>query len=850
MEDDISLPQIIDSLSAPIATMTAEGRFDLANKEFLDYLGISIDALKDWETSGVVHPEDLPKVVSAWRESLERGQPCELEQRLRRADGVYRWFHVRRLPLRDTQGRVLRWCVLLADIDELKRVEDALTERVLESRMVVDTLPGMVCTFSASGEIEILNRRTLEYFGKTLEEMTHWQEDNVIHTEDLPRVIRLFTQAITSGEPLEYEARLRRFDAVYRWFQVRALPARDGSGRVVRWYTLVTDIDDLKRAEDALRASEASLKLIVDTIPALAWSARPDGYCDFLNQRWLDYTGMTAQQAQGWGWASAIHPEDRKGLVEFWRLGLTSGIPVETEGRMRRFDGSYRWFLFRASPVRNESGNIVKWYGSNIDIEDRKKGEEVLRASELSWRQIVDSIPGLVATMGATGEVEFLNRQTLDYFGKTNEELKNWSLIGVVHPDDLPRVIESRARSIESGQIYEIEHRCLGADGIYRWFQVRGLPVRNAEGAVTAWYLLLTDIDDRKRAEEEVKKSEGKLRQVVDAIPALAWCNLPDGSNEFLNQRWHDYTGLSPEESNGWGWQVAFHPEDLPPLMKKWGEMLVSGESGEIEARLRRHDGTYRWFLVRAEPLRNEAGEIVRWYGTSTDIQDRKRTEAELRALKDQLYEENLVLRDEVDRTSMFEEIVGTSAALKPVLTRIAKVARTDSTVLVTGETGTGKELVARAIHRRSSRGARPFVSVNCAAVPRELIASELFGHEKGAFTGATNRRLGRFELANGGTIFLDEVGELPMDTQVALLRVLQEREFERVGGSASIRVDVRVIAATNRDLQRATEASAFRSDLFYRLNVFPIHVPALRERADDIPVLVGSSRSVQTVFC
>jgi predicted ATPase/GAF domain-containing protein len=211
----------------------------------------------------------------------------------------------------------------------------------------------------------------------------------------------------------------------------------------------------------------------------------------------------------------------------------------------------------------------------------------------------------------------------------------------------------------------------------------------------------------------------------------------------------------------------------------------------------------------------------------------------EVNALKDQLYKENLVLRDEVDRTSMFEEIVGTSAALKPVLARVAKVARTDSTVLITGETGTGKELVARAIHRRSARASQSFVSVNCAAVPRELIASELFGHEKGAFTGATQRRLGRFELAHGGTIFLDEVGELPMETQVSLLRVLQEREFERVGGSASVRVNVRVVAATNRDLPDAIDAGAFRSDLFYRLNVFPIAVPALRERADDIPLLV-----------
>ena len=211
----------------------------------------------------------------------------------------------------------------------------------------------------------------------------------------------------------------------------------------------------------------------------------------------------------------------------------------------------------------------------------------------------------------------------------------------------------------------------------------------------------------------------------------------------------------------------------------------------------------------------------------------------ELELLREHLYKENLVLRDEVDRVSMFEEIVGTSPALQAMLSRAIKVAATDSTVLITGETGTGKELVARAIHRRSDRVSRPFVGVNCAVIPRDLIASELFGHEKGAFTGATQQRLGRFELATGGTIFLDEVGELPVETQIALLRVLQEHEFERVGGSHRIRTDVRVIAATNRDLQAAISAGSFRSDLFYRLHVFPIEIPSLRERRTDIPLLV-----------
>jgi PAS domain S-box-containing protein len=287
------------------------------------------------------------------------------------------------------------------------------------------------------------------------------------------------------------------------------------------------------------------------------------------------------------------------------------------------------------------------------------------------------------------------------------------------------------------------------------------------------------------------------------------------------------------------------HPDDRSAVQHLIECAARERQEFDFEHRLLLPDGSIKHVRIVGHPAENESGSFE-FVGAVTDITERKAAEADLRSaldeikkLKDQLYEENVALKEEIDKASMFEEIVGESPALQAVLTRVAKVAPTESTVLITGETGTGKELIARCIHKRSQRAARAFVSVNCATIPSSLIASELFGHERGAFTGATQRRLGRFELAEGGTIFLDEIGELPPETQIALLRVLQEREFERVGGNKAIRSNVRVITATNRDLQAAISAGTFRSDLYYRLNVFPIEMPPLRERKEDIPLLV-----------
>jgi len=322
------------------------------------------------------------------------------------------------------------------------------------------------------------------------------------------------------------------------------------------------------------------------------------------------------------------------------------------------------------------------------------------------------------------------------------------------------------------------------------------------------------------------------IEQIMDAVPQHMFILEPNATLSFLNRAAREYLGRIDVVTPAERLRAIIHPDDFDGLWGAYRDAIAHGISVEAEARVRSKSGGYRWFLHQLFPLRDEQARIVRWCGTRIDIEDH-------RGSKEQAQRESLALREEIDAMAMFEEIVGTSPRLHAVLARVTKVAPTDSTVLITGETGTGKELIARAIHKRSDRSGRPFVSVNCAAIPRDLIASELFGHEKGAFTGALQRRIGRFELAEGGTLFLDEIGELPAETQIALLRVLQEKEFQRVGSNQTIRANVRVIAATHRDLPSAIEAGDFRRDLYYRINVFPLEIPPLRERQEDIRVLV-----------
>jgi len=725
------------------------------------------------------------------------------------------------------------------------------------------------------------------------------------------------------------------------------------------------------------------IRLVVDTIPTLAWSARPDGSAEFFNQRWLDYTGLSADQALGSGWQVAIHPDDLPRILETFQEALNSVKPYEVEGRFRRFDGEFRWFLFRGSPLRDRSGKVAKWYGTNTDLEERKRAEEALRKSEERWRSVFENsaigvaVTDLNARYLATNNVYQTivgyteeELRALDFLSLTHEDYReaNWALItelvegkrrqfqiekkyrrkdgslvwvsnnvslvpgtervprfimalseditqrkraeealqrsegylaeaqkltrtgswaahvhqmeklywtnvywseelfrifgfdpsptppseveivGRLHPEN---VLHNKAlvdQAIRGRSDFEVDYRLVLPNGAAKYIHVVGHPIVNASGDVIEIVGTAMDITERKRAEDALRASEASLLEAQRLTRTCSWRHEVSSGKVTVSAEGFAMFGIEPEDDAS---SVDFfhsrkHPKDRPEAEQAYAAALLSKTEFEADFRIVLPDGTIKNIRTIGHPILDERGDVVEFVGASIDVTEHHRARAdlekaieEIKRLKDQLQNENVVLREQIDQAFMFEEIVGTSPGLQEVLSRVMKVAPTDSSVLISGETGTGKELVARAIHKRSRRSQRAFVSVNCAALAPSLISSELFGHEKGAFTGAMQRRLGRFELANGGTIFLDEVGELPLDTQVALLRVLQEREFERVGGTQPVKIDVRVIAATNRDLEAAVADGTFRPDLYYRLNVFPIQVPPLRERQDDVLMLL-----------
>jgi PAS domain S-box-containing protein len=625
----IELGCVLDSLPHLVWTVATNGKIEYANRVWKEYTGLDPTTSTDLRWECLLDEADLSSAVERFRTIRDSSEPGNMDVSFRRFDGERRRFLVHWTPLAGRDDRELRWCGTATDIDDFRvAVDDQHPE--LDFQLVVDSIPVQVAVTSPSGEVEGLNQPTLSYFGMSLADLKQWKASDVVHPDDLDRTIEAQLAAHANGNLYNVESRHRRFDGAYRWHNVLGLPLRNKSGEIQRWLHLIIDVEERKRAEEKLSSRQSDLLNIINALPTTAWSTRPDGYCDFLSDRWLDYAGLTFEEAEGWGWAKIIHPSDIEPLTQVWSTCLATGNPVDVEARMRDRDGNYRWFLFRANPLRDENGAIVKWYGTNIDIDDRRRAEEELINREREARSILNRIPALVATLDANGENSGLNEQFLEYFGLSEAEAKNWRKNGLVHPDDLSNVMSIVEQSGATGQPSMFECRLRGADGTYRWFQRKSLPYRDDSGQIVKWYSVSTDIHERRMAEERLRESERQLRLVVNTIPGLIVTFGPDGATESANEQTLKYVGQNFDEFRNWATNGIVHPDDLTAALVCFERSLASGEPYDFETRLRGHDGVYRWFQIRGYPARDVGSNIVRWYGLMIDINDRKRAEDSL----------------------------------------------------------------------------------------------------------------------------------------------------------------------------------------------------------------------------
>ena len=950
---------LVDSIPALIHTARPDGYLDYFNKPWLEYLGVTLDKVTGWNWTAFVHPEDVEGIVARWRACLATGEVFEYETRVRRANGEYRWMFHRKVPLRDADGNIVKWYGSSLDIDERKTAEEELgrnAQKLQRSEFYLaegQRLAHMGSwAFDPEGfyywSPELFRMHGLDPASKTPGVQEYL---DCVHPQDRESMANLIKGSLAKASPFDATKRIMRPNGEVRY--IRCVGAPVGENQSLKKYVgSAIDVTEHELLTQDLRRREAYLAEAQRLSHTGSFGWKPDtGEIVWSDEtyRIFEYDGSVKPIIDSV--VQRVHPEDRADFKEVINRALAGATGFEHAYRLLLPDGRVKHVHAIAHALKDAPGNR-EFVGAVTDITERKTSEDMVRrlveagilgiffanvegqiveanqaflqllqygrqdlvSGRLRWADLTPAewrerderslreflatgvfqayekeyfrkdgsrVPVLVggarfrsANEGVVfvldlseqkraeealrrSEAYLADAQRLSHTGSwawsPETDVRHWSeecyrvlgfdprdglprmeqLIQRIHPDDQPAFRESAKRAKRKKLDEEVDYRIVYPGGAVRDIHSIGHPVFSPSGELIEFTGTVIDVTERKRAEEELRRSEAELRQILDLAPQHVAVYGSGRERLYANRASLDYRGVSLDE---WrqrrGISDDVHPDDVERLIAAADRASSSGSAHELELRVQAADGSYRWFLSRFNPVHDDNGQITRWYVACTDIEDRKRAE-------ERLLHENVALREEIDKASMFEEIVGTSRALQAVLSRISKVAPSHSTVLITGETGTGKELVARAIHRRSDRSARAFISVNCAAIPRDLIASELFGHEKGAFTGATQQRLGRFELANGGTLFLDEVGELPSETQIALLRVLQEHEFERIGGTRPIRADVRVIAATNRDLQAAISAGSFRSDLFYRLHVFPIELPSLRERKEDIPLLV-----------
>ena len=636
-EQTLILRQVVDSSPALLHTARPDGYVDFFNQTWLEFAGEPLGKLLGWGWTACIHPEDVEAFVEKMRESFAKGKAFQEISRVRRADGVYRWMLHLKVPIFDGDGNLIKWNGSSIDIDDQKRTE----ERLLKSNHELRRSEFYLAEAQRLGHIGnwVFDPATgFEYWSRELFQIhgidpsqgppNYEQYLATVHPQDREYMASLIKRMLSEDCGFDVTKRIVRTGGEVRY--VRCVSSAASENGTVKRIGLGIDVTEHEVMTRELRLREAYLAEAQRLSHTGSFGWNPDtGEIDWSDETYRIFEYDCAIKPTLEMVVQRLHPQDRALFQEVVDRAAQALTDFEHEYRLLLANGRVKHVRAKAHTLQNASGNR-EFVGAVSDITERKTAEEKIRRSEKELRTLVEAIPAFVGTAQPDGAIDFISQSWLDYSGQTREEAMECGWVGRVHPDDLDRAMANWQAALVSGKSLDQEGRLRNSDGVYRWFLSRDIPLRDENGNVIKWYGILFDID-------EIKNWETKLRRVIDAIPTLAFCSFADGSKEFVNNRWLDYTGLSSEESRGWGWQVAFHPEDLPLLMRKWEEVLASGKRGEIEARLRRYDGVYRWFLNRVEPFLDDTGKIIRWYGTSTDIDSLKQTEQTLQMREHQL---------------------------------------------------------------------------------------------------------------------------------------------------------------------------------------------------------------------
>jgi formate hydrogenlyase transcriptional activator len=798
--NELKFRPIIDSISGLVFTLNAAGEVELLNRQVLEYFGKTPEELRGWATSNAVHPDDLPRVVAAFTHSIETGDPCDIEHRCRRADGVYRWFHARGLPQRDIEGHIVRWYFLLTDIDRRKQAEEKLlrSEAFLHDAQRISRTGSWRHDFS-SGTI-IVSPELNRIFGKTVDEDASTPELNLqrIHPEDRKRIQELFERSEIQKTDFQADYRVVLPDGTIRHVHSIGLPILNESGDLVEFVGTTTDITEPKIAEE-LRAGKArEVALRADVSASLNKINLPEMLrdCTEAMVRHLD-----AAFARIWTVNKA---------GDMLELQASSGMYTHLDGPHSRVPvGKLKIGLIAQERAPHLTNDVL----NDPRVSDKAWAEREGMVAFAGYPLVCgDRLVGVMAVFART----VLTASTLD---------------------SLATIADAISEAIERQRLEgELKHE---RDRLR----------------------LLLDLNNRVASNLDLPQFfqaiSSELRRVFNcdcvslALPDPGGANLrlsvldfPEGRGFAREEAVILIEGSPSGEVFRSGKPLVLRADELDRISPKIDPAMAEGYRSRCFLPVISRSVVLGILTVgrikKQEIFTEEEVEFLAQVANQIAITLKNALEYEqVTETKQRLVEQKLYLEDEIRVERNFEEIIGKSPRLKDVLESVQTVAPADSTVLIEGETGTGKELIARAIHELSPRKGQAFVKVNCAAIPSGLLESELFGHEKGAFTGAIAQKIGRFELAHKGTLFLDEIGDIPLELQPKLLRVLQEQEFERLGSTRTQRVDVRLLAATNVGLHQMVAEKKFRSDLYYRLNVFPINVPALRDRHQDIPLLV-----------